>query len=179
MVKAWCMDDSQEDQRLPHKRAGDSDVSLEQLKDIGVEYFNINPQNFEENETLKKIRKDRNYTYMDRIECSREKLPDYENKIKAFFEEHLHVDEEIRFILDGSGYFDVRGKQDEWIRIFLEAGDLIVLPAGIYHRFTLDEKNHIVAVRLFVGEPIWTPYNRPQEDRDVRKEYVAKYITAA
>lgn len=60
--------------------------------------------------------------------------------MKKFYEEHIHTDEEIRYILEGSGYFDVRFPNEDWVRISLEKGDLIVLPAGIYHRFTLDSK---------------------------------------
>jgi 1,2-dihydroxy-3-keto-5-methylthiopentene dioxygenase len=52
---------------------------------------------------------------------------------------------------------------------------MIVIPAGIYHRFTLDLGNDIKAMRLFVGSPIWTPLNRPQEDHPIRSEYLSKF----
>lgn len=79
----------------------------------------------------------------------------YEEKVKTFFAEHLHEDEEIRYILDGEGYFDVRGQEDEWIRIDLVKDDMIILPAGIYHRFTTDEKNVCERTSLTSSDGRW------------------------
>lgn len=88
------------------------------------------------------IATDRQYKNRDEITVSPAKMGKmYEEKVRGFFQEHLHEDEEIRYILDGNGYFDVRSGGDEWIRLNLERNDLVVLPAGIYHRFTTDKNN--------------------------------------
>lgn len=84
----------------------------------------------------------RTYTSRDEITVSPDAMGSaYEEKIRMFYDEHMHEDEEIRYILKGAGYFDVRDAEDRWVRIRAEPGDLLVLPAGIYHRFTVDEDN--------------------------------------
>ncbi|KAL3649014.1 Acireductone dioxygenase 3 [Castilleja foliolosa] len=184
VIKAWYMDNSDEDQRLPHHRDPKEFVSFEKLDEIGVLSWRLDADNYETDPELKKIREARGYTYTvsvneDFCEVSPEKLPNYEEKIKSFFEEHLHTDEEIRYCVAGSGYFDVRDRDEAWIRVWVKKGALIVLPAGIYHRFTLDSNNYIKAMRLFVGEPVWTPYNRPHDHLPARKQYVDAFVQKA
>uniref|UniRef100_A0ABI7VQN5 acireductone dioxygenase (Fe(2+)-requiring) n=1 Tax=Felis catus TaxID=9685 RepID=A0ABI7VQN5_FELCA len=113
MVQAWYMDESADDPRLPHRGDPCSLVGLEQLRRLGVLYWKLDADKYENDPELEKIRKERNYSWMDIITICKDKLPDYEEKIKMFYKEHLHLDDEIRYILDGSGYFDVRDKEDK------------------------------------------------------------------
>lgn len=171
------MDESDEDQRLPHHRNPPEFVSSEDLAGLGVLYWHLNPKGYENDDELRKIRQSRGYNYMDLLDLCPEKVENYEEKLRNFFTEHIHADEEIRYCLEGSGYFDVRDKEDRWIRIWIKEGDLIVLPAGIYHRFTLDTSDYVKLMRLFVGEPVWTAHNRPQEDHPARQEYINSLLT--
>uniref|UniRef100_A0A804N3S1 Acireductone dioxygenase n=1 Tax=Zea mays TaxID=4577 RepID=A0A804N3S1_MAIZE len=152
--------------------------SQNNTEDVGVLNWHLDPKKSESEEELAKIRRDRGYSYMDLIEICPDKLENYEEKVRNFFREHMHADEEIRYCLEGSGYFDVRDKDDKWIRIRIREGDMIIVPAGIYHRFTLDSAKYTKLMRLFIGEPVWTPLNRPQEDHPARQEYV-KNITSS
>uniref|UniRef100_A0A0D9XJS6 Acireductone dioxygenase n=1 Tax=Leersia perrieri TaxID=77586 RepID=A0A0D9XJS6_9ORYZ len=166
--QAWMLgDDAQENVVSPKEL-----LPLSRLEEIGVLYWHLDPKKSESEEELTKIREERGYNYFDLIEICPEKLENYEEKLKNFYREHIHADEEIRYCLEGSGYFDVRDKDDKWIRIWIKEGDMIILPAGIYHRFIVDSNNYIKLMRLFIGEPVWTAYNRPQEEHPVRQEYV-------
>ena len=169
------MDSSDADQRQPHQRDPPQPVTVKQLEaTTGVLVFKLNSETFDEDGSYEKIRKERGYNYEDRLTISRETLPDYDNKLKNFYTEHLHTDEEVRLIVEGSGYFDVRDNNDEWIRVACGPGDLLVLPAGIYHRFTLDENNYVKVRRLFIGDPVWTAHNRPAEHFPERQKYIER-----
>lgn len=46
----------------------------------------------------------------------------------------------VFLILDGSAYYDIEIDDDDWIRINVERGDLIIIPQGRNYRFTLTPK---------------------------------------
>ncbi|PSR83311.1 ARD/ARD' family-domain-containing protein [Coniella lustricola] len=171
-MKAYIYDNQPGDQRLPHDSG--TPVSPEALEKLGVLYYHMPAVS-----AVDALALERGYKNRDEITVSPDKMGDvYESKVKSFFAEHLHEDEEIRYIRGGKGFFDVRNKGDDWVRIELEKDDLIILPPGIYHRFTTDETNFVQAMRLFKDEPKWTPLNRSDE-LDVnhhRKEYVSHYL---
>jgi len=167
-MKAYEYDNTAENQREDH----DSGVSISsaELNRIGVI-----SHHFDLVDDVNSLASERGYRNRDEITVSPAAMGDvYEAKVKSFFHEHLHEDEEIRYVLDGTGFFDVRSKDDRWVRIQVEKGDLIILPAGIYHRFTTDNRDYIKAMRLFKEEPKWTPLNRgPEVDKNTfRKSYI-------
>ncbi|KAJ7776061.1 Acireductone dioxygenase ARD family [Mycena maculata] len=159
-MRAYYFDNVPGDQRLPHDYVPSRPVAPETLSALNVRFWTIPVEGYEPR--VDEVAKERGYKNRDTIDVSKAGMGAiYEEKIKGFFQEHMHEDEEIRYILSGSGFFDVRETPtDAWIRLAVEPGDLLVIPAGIYHRFTLDEADNIRALRLFQDEPKWIPYNR-------------------
>ncbi|KAH0543363.1 1,2-dihydroxy-3-keto-5-methylthiopentene dioxygenase [Glutinoglossum americanum] len=171
-MKAYFYDNEPGDQRQDHDSG--CQVSAGYLSNLGVLYYHCPSLS-----QVDALATERNYKNRDEITVSPEKMGDaYEEKVNMFFNEHLHEDEEIRYVLDGEGFFDVRSENDNWVRIKVGKDDLIIIPAGIYHRFTTDCNNYIKAMRLFKEEPKWTPLNRAQEldENPHRKRYVKSVV---
>jgi len=191
LLEAWLMDEDVSQPQLPHRRATrphrcappltaprrspNVRVSPRALASLGVLSWHLPPGEAASEERLTALRAARGYSFEDTLRLSRASLGEaYDAKLGIFFTEHIHSDEEVRYVLEGGGYFDVRCDCEgqalppgvppgSWVRVATRAGDLIILPAGMYHRFTLDAGEAVVARRLFVGEPVWTPINRGEE----------------
>ncbi len=149
-------------------------VTEKQLSDLGVFYRHVTTE-----DGVNEIAKKRNYKNRDTITLNEESFPGgkeaLSKQLDKFFEEHLHEDEEIRYVLDGDGYFDVRDAEDNWIRAKIFKYDLLILPPGIFHRFTLSNTKHIKALRLFKDSPKWEAHFRSTpgvEHNTYRKNYL-------
>ncbi|CAR29126.1 ZYRO0G01276p [Zygosaccharomyces rouxii] len=178
MVATYFFDDNNSvDFREPHYSG--QDVTLEHLGKLGVLYKYLPSQS-----DVDSLAEERAYKNRDVVNLSPASFANDEEKLleklNVFYKEHLHEDEEIRYCLDGSGYFDIKDSTiDQWIRVRLDKHDLLIVPAGIFHRFTVTTDNYIKALRLFQDEPKWQAINKPEADQNpVRKNYLATLQSA-
>ena len=129
----------------------------------GVLYRRLPPQPERYQPELDRLKAERGYVTQDVVELTPQ-TPGLEELLAKFDGEHRHDDDEARFVLDGEGTFDVRSRDDRWMRIVVQAGDLIVVPRGRYHRFELTEARRIRCVRLFSDPQGWVAHYRPSAD---------------
>jgi len=80
--------------------------------------------------------------------------------LARFDKEHLHSDDEVRYVLEGEGIFDIRSRDDRWMRVLVGPGDLIVVPKDRHHRFMLTDTRAIRCARLFQDQAGWVPHYR-------------------
>ena len=108
---------------------------------------------------IERIKRDRGYVDQDEVSLSRQ-TPNLDAICAKFDREHYHTLDEVRFVVDGEGIFDVRDAADRWVRIEVDAGDLIIIPARTYHRFYLTAAKNIRCTRLFLNHDGWAPLYR-------------------
>src|SRR5687767_2251904 len=118
-MKAYWLDDGRE-------------VSAEALRREGIDYEKLDVNNYQE--ALDKIKQKHGYVSQDIVEIT-PTMPNLEPILAKFDKEHLHTDDEVRFVLAGGGIFDIRSQGDRWMRVEVYQGDYISVPANRYHLF--------------------------------------------
>ena len=85
-------------------------------------------------------------------------VPNLQEMLDKFNQEHRHAEDEVRFIVKGRGIFYIHPENgDPVYSIEVEEGDLINVPAGTKHWFDLCADRSIRAIRLFKEKAGWTP----------------------
>jgi 1,2-dihydroxy-3-keto-5-methylthiopentene dioxygenase len=95
------------------------------------------------------------YVTADVIDVTVE-TPNLETMLAKFDKEHTHSEDEVRFILAGRGIFflNIGGKV---LSVEVGPGDMLRVPRGTTHWFTLCEDRRIRAIRWFQQTEGWTP----------------------
>ena len=138
--------------------SGDN-ITAEQLNAEGVTYLQLPTEESTYKPPLEKIMGENGYVTMDQVKMWAD-MPNFQALCDKFVGEHLHTDDEVRFVLDGSGVFEIRSNDDRWMKILVEQKDYISVPANRFHRFYLTDEKKIHCVRLFKDQTGWTPHYR-------------------
>ena len=83
--------------------------------------------------------------------------PNLETMLAKFDKEHTHDEDEVRFILTGRGIFFLH-LGDQVVSVEVGPGDMLRIPRGTTHWFTLCEDRCIRAIRWFQDTAGWTPH---------------------
>jgi len=83
--------------------------------------------------------------------------PNLEAMLARFDKEHTHSEDEVRFILAGRGIFFLN-MDGRIASVEVGPGDMLRVPRGTTHWFTLCEDRRIRAIRWFQDTTGWTPH---------------------
>lgn len=74
---------------------------------------------------------------------------------QKFLKEHTHSEDEIRFFVDGEGFFWFHFETGEIVRLKCVKGDFLSVPKGYKHWFDLAPKYFVKAIRIFSNMEGW------------------------
>ena len=76
--------------------------------------------------------------------------------LAKFDKEHRHSEDEVRFVVDGRGVFTIHSSVDDSVfDVEVVPGDLLMVPRGTWHWFTLCEDRKITCIRMFRDPSGW------------------------
>ena len=137
----------------------DSAVAPDDLAKRGVLSWSVPADDAAREALIDTVKREYGYVDQDFVELKPD-MPNLDEICAKFDKEHYHTEDEVRYVVDGEGIFDVRDESDGWVRIEVTRGDMIVIPARTYHRFYLTDSKHIRCMRLFANHDGWSPLYR-------------------
>lgn len=110
-------------------------------------------------EEIEQLKAQGGYTTADVIALKPD-TPNLDAMLSKFDKEHLHTEDEVRFVVDGRGIFTIHGEDDRVFDVEVHPGDLLVVPTNTWHWFQLCDDRQIKCIRLFQDTTGWTPHYR-------------------
>lgn len=135
--------------------------SVEELRSEGIGIETFAPE--AAMGVAQSIQTQRGWSKIDDVQLSAVNPKD-EAAIAREFDEHAHLADEVRLLLEGEGVYDVRAKDERWLRIWVAPGDLIVIPAKRYHRFIPGAYVSLRYVQVYPDRAVLLPLYRVSND---------------
>lgn len=101
-----------------------------------------------------RLMQERGYVAVDMV-ALRPSTPGLAEISARYDKEHHHVDDEVRFTVEGEGVFEIEGPDGGFLKFTATPGDLIVIPAYRRHLFYLTSASTIRCIRLFQDRGGW------------------------
>ena len=137
------------DRRMPHHVFPPKFLSLEKFQQLtGINYYKID---LDDTQAMKKrltrIKADYNVNAAD-IFTMDENMENFDQKLEAMYEPVENDEITVCLVIEGGMYYDVEYEEDQWVRVHLERGDLIIIPKDKCHRSTTTPKNFVKVQRF-------------------------------
>lgn len=107
------------------------------------------------NDEIDRLKSSRGYVTADLVALSAA-TPNLDAICAKFDKEHHHTEDEVRFVVEGEGVFELQDAEEkDFLKFTSEPGDLIVIPANRRHLFYLTDQRKIRCIRLFRNQEGW------------------------
>ena len=102
---------------------------------------------------IDRLKRERGYATADVVRLAKG-TPNTAPIRSKFLDEHTHAEDEVRFFVEGSGAFYLRGGSCVH-QVVCEAGDLLSVTAHTRHWFDMGDSPYFTAIRLFTDPAGW------------------------
>lgn len=102
---------------------------------------------------ISRLRRECGYTTVDVVKLTPDNLQKDLFR-KKFLSEHIHIEDEVRFFVEGQGLFFLNIENKIYV-VLCQKNDLISIPNGITHWFDMGPAPSFTCIRLFTNPKGW------------------------